>query len=120
MVFLILISGCAANSQSEPDLGYQGKNGDVFGYGTVSNAISSLAAIPGAEKRVVREWTVISIRSQGEIWSFPPESHAAYPSAVKRKVFEKNGGIYLDTKVNCAASRSSCDNLVKDFVELNK
>ncbi|WP_341937448.1 hypothetical protein [Marinimicrobium sp. C2-29] len=66
-----------------------------IGYGSVEEALSSLRNNPDASIRVEQEWTIVQVKEENEtsIWSFSPSSHSAYPAAIKRTVFEKDGAI---------------------------
>jgi len=114
------IAGCASETARKEDpLGYTGQGGKVFGFGTVEAAIRSLSSLPGAEVREKDGWIVVSIKEKRQVWSFPPSSHAAYPSAVKREVVTKNGSVVIETQVSCGSKKDVCDKLVMDFIDLN-
>lgn len=117
----LLLASCVSNPPADDqDLGYNGKKQRVFGYSSTEEAIAALKQKPSAEFRTERGWTVISIKDEHTGWSFPPPDHPAYPSAIKREVVEKDGTVYLETRVSCGASKSACDALVRDFIQLNE
>jgi hypothetical protein len=52
------------------------------------------------------------------LWSFAPKSHPAYPSAVKRRVFERDGSVRIEMDVLCEATEQACEQLVQEFQAL--
>ena len=101
------------------DIGYVGETGRVFGYEHVEDALNSLKSNKNTEISEIQGWTMISDNENREMWSFPPKSHQAYPSVIRRAVVEKNGQIGIGTQVSCGAKKDACDSLMKDFIELN-
>ena len=93
-----------------------------IGYSSVSEALTALKAIPDAEVRYNRGWTVINLERSGDriLWSFTPDSHPAHPSAVKRAVVHNDEGISLNMSVLCKSSKEACDRLVSEFEQLNE
>ena len=53
------------------------------------------------------------------IWSFAPKTDPSYPSVVKRTVTSAGSGSNISMKVLCEADKASCDNLVRQFYDLN-
>ncbi len=105
-----------SNAQAEDELGYKGKNSDGL---SPEALLLKLESDGETEIREERNWVVATSNKLRTIWSFPPKSHPAYPSYVKREVIEKDGTIFMETSVRCGAEKSQCDELVKDFIELN-
>ncbi len=90
-----------------------------IGYESVAEALAVLKAKPGT--RVTEQpdgWTVIV--DDRAIWSFTPEGHPAYPSAVRREAVERDGRVMVQMSVLCQAAKAPCDQLVRDFQQLNE
>ena len=115
--------GCKSTStSSEVDgLGYQGfKHSDS----STPKAIQLLNELKNNPNAVFSEnngWVIVNVKSADEmsLYSFTPESHSAYPSIVKREVLQDNDAVYIDTSVTCGSAKEICDQLVKDFLDLN-
>jgi len=122
VLILILLSFSSLSFATEPDskLGYKGKQGQVFGYNTVLEALEALKSDPDAEISESEGWVIVNDNTNKALWSFAPKKHSSYPSVVRRAVVEKDGQVGITTEVRCAAKRSICDSLVKDFMELNQ
>lgn len=99
-----------------------GDSADSIGYSSVNEALEDLKKKPGTEVRDQNGWTVINQQGAKEmvLWSFAPSTHPAHPAVARRGVFEKDGGIYVDLKVLCEASKRACDNFVAEFKKLNE
>jgi hypothetical protein len=92
----------------------------TIGYSTVEAALAALHAKPGVTFREEKGWTVAEDSKNFAIWSFPPKSHPAYPSAVKRWFVTGPEGTSLQMSVHCQASKDVCDDLVRTFQQLNE
>lgn len=98
------------------DLGYQGtRKGSI----SVEAFLEQLKSDPDAQVREVHGWQIVEVRSERALYSFTPATHPAHPSYVKREVVEKDGAVYIETHAKCGAKKSVCDQLIRDFVELN-
>ena len=116
----IVLASCASGpANTDGEMGYKGQ-GQAVGYESPAVVLERLRNDPKAQLYVKEGWTVVEIESERTIWTFPPASHPAYPSAVKREVVQKDGSIYIDTTVNCNSRKSVCDQLVRDFNKLNE
>ena len=122
----MLLASCASinNAKKEKSLGYKGaEKRNVFGYNNPLEALSDLKTKENHSYRVVSgdhgEWEIITNNVNHSVWSFTPNEHPAHPSVIRRKVFEKEGSVYIRTEVRCGASKSICDLLVKDFLKLD-
>ena len=85
--------------------------------------LAALKAKPGVQVREENGWTIVEDQESEKVlafWSFTPEGHPAYPSAVKRTVYEESGAVYVKMSVKCGASKEACDSLVRDFQRLNQ
>ncbi len=55
------------------------------------------------------------------LWSFVPKDHPAYPAVVKRVMSQNGAGSWaVNMSVHCEAAKAACDQLVRDFDELNE
>jgi hypothetical protein len=119
-IFILIIAtalfGCSANSPVKEDYGYQGQNSEGL---SVSEFLDHLRSDPNVQVRVDRGWQIAAVKSERTIYSFTPVIHPAYPSYVKREVIEQNGSVFIKTSAHCGAEKNVCDQLVKDFIELN-
>ena len=116
-VFLIVVLiGCSSTTPVKDDVGYQGQNSSGLG---VNELLSQLKSDPEVNVRVERGWQIAEVKSERTLYSFTPESHPAHPSYVKRKVVEKDGSVYMETNARCGAEKAVCDQLIRDFIELN-
>ena len=113
---MVSVIGCNASSPAKEELGYQGQNKEGV---TVSALLAQLKSDPNVQVRVERGWHIAEVKSERALYSFTPESHPAHPSYVKREVIEKDGAVYIETSARCGAEKSVCDQLVRDFIELN-
>jgi hypothetical protein len=57
-----------------------------IGYESVAAALKAVQAKPGIETRVENGWFVVVDNAARTIWSFAPQGHPAYPTAVQRTV----------------------------------
>ncbi len=120
LLIIILLTISSLSFATGSVLGYEGKQGQVFGYNTVLQALEALKSDPNADVSEFNGWVIVSETTNKALWSFAPKEHPAYPSVVRRAVVEKDGQIGITTQVSCAAKKSICDSLVKDFMTLNK
>ncbi|ARD22969.1 molecular chaperone DnaJ [Shewanella japonica] len=93
-----------------------------IGYKTVDLALQALKNKDGTNLSIQGGWTIIEDKEESSLvlWSFTPETHAAHPAAIKRKVLEKNQAIYIQMSALCQAKKADCDKLIKEFELLNK
>ncbi|MAM88031.1 MAG: molecular chaperone DnaJ [unclassified Hahellaceae] len=115
LVILILV-GCTSSQVDREPLGYEGRDSPED---SVEELFSELQSNPEVTIKTEGGWRVADVPSERALYSFTPESHPAHPSFVKREVVEKNGSINIRTSVKCGAEKSACDQLVRDFIELN-
>jgi hypothetical protein len=90
-----------------------------IGYPTVAAALAALKGNPGAKKEIQDGWTVFAEEAVATFWSFPPPGNPAYPAAVRRRLTNRDGSMYLDMTVKCEADKAACDDLVRSFKALN-
>jgi hypothetical protein len=127
-VFLLALLSCLAscatttNKNDNQSLGYKGTQKSGLGQESALEVLKSLKSNPNAIIRIENGWTIIQLPTDERkpVWSFPPESHPAYPSSIKRNIVKRDGGLYMNTEVSCGAEKSVCDDLVKAFLKLNQ
>lgn len=89
-------------------------------YPTVAEALNALQSRKDAKSYTAGPgWLVFEIPSEYTIWTFVPKDNAAYPAVVKRVITRDANGVYINMDVLCEASQSACDDLVKQFNQLN-
>ncbi|MGH8502515.1 MAG: molecular chaperone DnaJ [Gammaproteobacteria bacterium] len=113
-----LVCACAAPPSGEP-IAQGSERKSKIGYASVAAALHSVQMQQGMKIGRQDGWIIASDNKEHVIWSFTPDAHPAHPSAVKRRVFEKNGEVYIDMQVLCEANAASCDRLIDQFDELN-
>lgn len=94
---------------------------NTIGYPDVATARKELLARKDAQSHIEGNgWLVIEVPSELTIWTFTPETDPAYPAVVKRVVTHDADGESISMEVLCQASKSACDNLVRQFQQLNE
>jgi hypothetical protein len=83
-------------------------------------ALEALKLDPHSEISESDGWVIVNDKTNNALWSFAPIEHLSYPSVVRRAVADRNGQVAIITQVRCAAKKSICDSLVKDFMDLNQ
>ena len=93
-----------------------------IGYASVSEALDALQNDPSIQIFVQEGWTIAQPKDSSKfvLWSFTPDTHYAHPAVVRREVVERDGKIFIQMRALCEASKSNCDNLVKEFEALNE
>lgn len=94
----------------------------TVGYKSVAEALAALRARKDLDVSVYKGWTIFGEKSETDmtIWSVSPEGYPAYPAVVKRHIFEKDGAWYVTMGVLCQAAKAPCDQLVRDYEELDR
>jgi len=105
-----------AFSQAPPQEAKQ----STIGYASVAEALVALQANRKIQVAVQNGWTIATDQENKTLWSFSPKSDPSYPSAVKRIVEERNDTVFVHMDVLCEASKPACDNLVRQFQQLNE
>ncbi|WP_315787123.1 MULTISPECIES: hypothetical protein [unclassified Bradyrhizobium] len=90
-----------------------------FGYPDVAAAMAGLRAKPGIKSSTRSGWTIFEDADARAVWSFPPQDHAAYPTAVRRRMVQKGDEVVIDMDVRCEAAKPACDAVVAEFERLN-
>jgi hypothetical protein len=94
---------------------------DVIGYSDVATARKELLSRKDGQAHTEGSgWLVVYFPSEYTIWTFTPESDPAYPAVVRRVITQgPDKNTYINMSVLCQASKAACDNLVRQFNELN-
>ena len=114
MLSLLLLTTLAAAEEPLPEAGHS-----TIGYETVAEALAALRAKPGVQVTEQPDGWIVVIDGRA-VWSFPPDGHAAYPSAVRREAVERDGQVFIDMSVHCEAEKVPCDQLVREFTKMNE
>jgi hypothetical protein len=110
IVVLLGLNSGVALAQEAPAPLYERPS--EIGYPSPEAAESALKAKAGVSIREKDNWLVVVDPSDGEaVWTFALRSNPAYPTAIKRKVVERN----LEMRVMCWASKDACDKTVRAF-----
>ena len=80
-----------------------------IGYPTVQTALEALRAKPGVKFRTENGWLIAQDDEGAAAYMFVPMGHPAYPTAIKRSVFNRDGKAYIGTNALCEASKAVCD-----------
>lgn len=75
--------------------------------------LSSLKRNPKSKIIYKNGWTVIQLGTS--IWSFTPNDHHNYPSAIKRTIVIREGRLQYQTKILCRDFDEDCSTLVDEF-----
>ncbi len=118
--FLLLLALLANSALAADPPPLAEVKGNATGYSNVGEALAALRSDPDVVEREQQGWLLFKDRRNFTLWSFPPKGHPAYPSAVKRAIVKKDGAMYVNMNVQCGASKKACDQLVRDFQQLNE
>ena len=91
-----------------------------IGYKNVSDAYEALSNKKGVKGFNQEGWVIFKDSSDNSLWSFTPQVHPAYPSAIKRRVLEDEGQLFIEMKALCGAEKLACDELIRDFRKMNE
>jgi len=91
----------------------------TIGYPSVEAALADLRSRSDVAISDQGGWTIVTETRARVLWSFPAKDHPAYPSAVRREIKPGPGGVYVEMAVQCEASKTACDDLVRSFQALN-
>ena len=78
-------------------------------YLTLEDALKDLHAKAAVTFRNQNGWIVAEDSAAFTVWLITPPGHPAYPSIVRRMIINKSTGAYMDTAVQCLASKETCD-----------
>jgi hypothetical protein len=80
-----------------------------IGYPTVRAALEALRTKPGVKFRTENGWLIAQDDEGFAAYMFVPMGHPAYPTVIKRSVFNRDGKAYIGTNALCEASKTVCD-----------
>lgn len=107
---LLLCAPCVASAQD-----------DDIGYPDVSTALAAVIGTPGVVALDQAGWSMARVE-EGEgrvtIWSFAKFSHPAYPTAVRRTIVDRDGMFDMQTRIRCEGPAPACDDVRREFAEL--
>lgn len=112
VAFLCMMAGVASPQQESKEA--------TIGYPSVAAALKDLQGRPGVIFTTENRWTIATEASTYTIWSFAPPGYPAYPTAVKRQIVKENDGTVMKMSVLCEASKQACDDVVREFQQLNE
>ena len=95
-------------------------SGSTIGYASVAAAMKALRAKPSVVFTTENGWTIATDEAAYTVWSFAPPTYPAYPAVVKRQVTSERTGSSMQTSVQCEASKSACDDLVRTFSKMSE
>ena len=75
---------------------------------------------PDARFETQDGWTIARDTARRTVWAFVPKDDPAYPAVVRRIVVERNSQVRVDMHVLCDADKAICDDLRRQFRELNE
>ena len=110
----------AQEGKAGPPAASDAPPGAAIGYPSVAAALQALHAKPGVAFRNQDGWTIAEDQAELTFWSFPPASHPAYPSAVKRQLVKTGGDLQLEMNIACEAAKDACEALVAKFQQVNQ
>jgi hypothetical protein len=119
-LLILLIAACVGQATAGELSPVTEATGPTIGYATVDEALESLRSDADVVEREQQGWLLFEDRRQLIFWSFVPYDHAAFPSVVKRQVVKRDGAMHMATSVHCEASKQACDQLVRDFGQLDE
>ena len=91
-----------------------------IGYSSPAAALNALRSKPGVVITENDTWVILEDKSENALWTIAKPGNSAYPAAIKRFVINQGGTTHLEMKVLCGASKQACDNMVRQFQELNE
>ena len=114
-----LLVAALAFADGPPPRPFPQSKSSSIGYRTVAEALASLQQMKSASFSSVRGWTIVTDEAHLTVWSFAPKSDPSYPAVVKRTVISTGSGSRITMDVLCEADKASCDNLVREFSNMN-
>jgi hypothetical protein len=112
VALIVLLTYASASAQESGSIGYR----------TVADAYAALRKDSNANFSTQKGWVIVDVRGGPDIvlWTFTPNTHPAYPAAIKRTLTEVGGAWYLSMQVRCEATKPACNQLVEEFKQLNE
>ncbi|MGJ5208075.1 hypothetical protein [Bradyrhizobium sp. HKCCYLR20261] len=90
-----------------------------LGYPDVAAAMAGLGAKPGVTRSTRSGWTIFEDLESGAVWSFSPEGHTAYPTAIRRRIVQEGDDIFIEMDIRCEAVKPACDSVAAEFERVN-
>lgn len=112
-----LSAHCPNYAAPAPPIPEQGKS--TIGYPTVAAALGGLHSKAGVVFSTKNGWTIAEEATPFTLWSFAPSTDPAYPAVAKRQVVSDGAGSDIQMEILCEASKAACDNLVRQFDQMN-
>ena len=114
LVAIVLVFFVSISNASEND--------NAIGYKDVETAYNALIDDENATLTEYEGWSVFKQNAEGYyvLWSFTPDFHPAHPSAIRRKIQQKDGQLEIEMGALCFAEKEYCDHLVDQFKVINK
>ncbi len=109
----LLFSGCASLSARQ-------EAADTPPKPSVAQIQSSITQDPSMTVSRRRGWTMAKDSKGFVLWTFTPEQHPAYPSAIRREVVNRDGAARIEMSVFCESTRVACDALVEQSKDKNR
>jgi hypothetical protein len=117
----VMVGAAGAQQRSpEPEPAPEAAQSSIQ-YASVQEALAALRVKPGVEILQRDGWTLAQDLESPKsmvLWSFAPPIHPAYPSVVRRRVYEQDGSVRVEMQVLCEAAKPACDDLAREFQEL--
>ena len=97
-------------------------NESAVDYSSVSEALEKLKKHPSSKISQQDGWLIVSLIENGNhvFWFFAPKEHAAHPAVMKKTITVKDGGIETVILTLCEAPKQKCDDLIKQFKNINE
>lgn len=116
-LFVLLLTGLPVLAHSQALL--QPRPACEIEYKSPAEALAKLSGTEGVSRREENNWIVIEHPSH-TFWSIAARGHPAYPTAVKRCLFEYEGSVRMKMAMVCGASKATCDQVAAEFRALNE
>jgi hypothetical protein len=89
-------------------------------YKSPMEALTELKKRKDVAIREENDWIIVNDKTNNTIWSIASKKHSAYPTAVKRVIYEKDGTINLSFDMQCGAEKWICDKVFLQFQEMTE
>ncbi len=111
-------------AQAAPPIEESAHAAEKLGYSSVAEALEALKSKPHAQVNVTQPdgWTIVNEPPPNfAVWSFTPQGHPAYPAVVRRTTRQApDGNVSVEMVALCQAAKEPCDQLIRDFQQLNE
>lgn len=109
-------------SQSSPSAAAEGtrpSSSHDIQYSSPAEALAALRKKQGVTVREENDWYVFGDQAESTIWSIATEKNPAYPTVVKRVLYEENGSVMISMDMLCGADKAICDEVASLFQQNN-